>query len=373
MKLAFCIFNYFPYGGLQGDFLRIALECRKRGHDITVYTRSWHGDIPDGFKVITINVSALTNHGKAKAFAGKVKILLNASPADCVIGFNRIPGLDIYFAGDNCLAETFQGKSLLKRLLNPRYSAYIGLEQAVFSPGNKTEILLITERQRHDFVKHYGTEETRFHLLPPGIPADRHRPPDADAIRRQVRTAMHVADDTKVLIQVGSGFKTKGVSRSIQAIAALPETLRKKTILWIVGRDDPKRFIEQARQMNIAERIIFTGGRDDVPQLLLAADLMLHPAINEAAGNALLEALASGLPVICSAACGYAGYIEQANAGAVIPEPFSQEQMNASLTSMLTSGRLPEYGNNGYVFAGKTDLYSRATAAADIIFKKSKS
>ena len=38
MQLAFVLYKYFPFGGLQRDFMRIALECQKRGHQIRVYT-----------------------------------------------------------------------------------------------------------------------------------------------------------------------------------------------------------------------------------------------------------------------------------------------------------------------------------------------
>ena len=44
MRLAFCLFRYFPYGGLQRDFVRIAQACRARGHSIDVYTLRWEGE-----------------------------------------------------------------------------------------------------------------------------------------------------------------------------------------------------------------------------------------------------------------------------------------------------------------------------------------
>ena len=46
MQLAFVLYKYFPFGGLQRDFMRIALECQQRGHQIRVYTLIWEGDIP---------------------------------------------------------------------------------------------------------------------------------------------------------------------------------------------------------------------------------------------------------------------------------------------------------------------------------------
>ena len=49
MQLAFILYKYFPFGGLQRDFMRIALECQRRGHAIRVYAMIWEGDVPEGF------------------------------------------------------------------------------------------------------------------------------------------------------------------------------------------------------------------------------------------------------------------------------------------------------------------------------------
>ena len=54
MKLAFCLYKYFPFGGLQRDFLRIALACQARGHDIRVYTLDWEGEVPAGFELVRV-------------------------------------------------------------------------------------------------------------------------------------------------------------------------------------------------------------------------------------------------------------------------------------------------------------------------------
>ena len=54
MQLACTLFKYFPYGGRQRDFLRIALACQARGHAIRVYVLSWQGDIPAGFEVVQV-------------------------------------------------------------------------------------------------------------------------------------------------------------------------------------------------------------------------------------------------------------------------------------------------------------------------------
>ncbi|MDR1368404.1 MAG: hypothetical protein LBJ76_06770, partial [Candidatus Accumulibacter sp.] len=49
--LAFVLYKYFPFGGLQRDFLRISQECLRRGHAVRVYVLAWAGVIPEGFDV----------------------------------------------------------------------------------------------------------------------------------------------------------------------------------------------------------------------------------------------------------------------------------------------------------------------------------
>ena len=367
MRLWFSIFKYFPYGGLQGDFLRIASECLRRGHEVIVYTRSWDGVVPEGLDIRLIKAGALTNHGKAIAFYKQLQDELKSSRPAGTIGFNRMPGLDVYFAGDNCLAEKAEiERNFLYRTFSLRFRAYYAMEKAVFSPSAKTEILILTERQKEDFIKHYSTQEQRFHLLPPGIPENRRRLPDAAKIRTETRKKDGIVQDDLILIQVGSGFITKGVDRSIRAIAALPENIRSRTRLWVAGKDNNHKFIKLSQKLGIASHVKFLGGCNNVPELLAAADLMIHPAINECTGTVLLEALAAGLPVLCSAACGYAGYIEKSGAGKVTPEPFSQSTLNMALSELLKDN-LSVIGEKGYQFALATDFYNRHEVAADII------
>ena len=45
MKLAFVLFKYFPYGGLQRDMVCMAAACQELGYEIHVYTLSWQGEI----------------------------------------------------------------------------------------------------------------------------------------------------------------------------------------------------------------------------------------------------------------------------------------------------------------------------------------
>lgn len=136
----------------------------------------------------------------------------------------------------------------------------------------------------------------------------------------------------------------------------------------VVGQDKADRYRALARQLGIEKHVQFFSGRDDVAELMSAADLLLHPAVQEAAGIVLLEAVVAGLPVLTTEVCGYAGYITAARCGVVIPEPFAQENLNTALFDALQNNeQRSRWAGNARHFADTEDLYSLADKAADII------
>ncbi len=90
MQLAFILYKYFPFGGLQRDFMRIALECQQRGHQIRVYTLIWEGEIPAGFDVRIGPVKAWANHSRNQKFHHWLQADMQQQPVDRVIGFNKM-------------------------------------------------------------------------------------------------------------------------------------------------------------------------------------------------------------------------------------------------------------------------------------------
>ncbi len=365
--LAFCLFKYFPYGGQQRDMLRIALACHARGYEVDVYTTAWKGERPPGLCVHLHRPRALTNHGCLRQYHAWLTQQLAAHPPDCVVGSQKMPGLDVYYAADVC----YQAKALaehgrLYRLL-PRYRLYRRFEEAVFGPDSRTQILMISQIQEQSYVQHYGTAANRIHRMPPNVSPERLVGPEAPEMRRAFRRTLGLGEEDRLLLQLGSDFRRKGLDRSIHALASLPKNLQSKTWLYVVGNGSSGPFARLARRLGVPDRIVFLGPRDDVPRLLVAADLLVHPAYQEAAGIVLLEALACGLPVVVSSVCGYAPYIAQAQAGWVLPEPFDQALFNRTVRTALEGGDLAQIGRRGFEFARREDLCGMVDAAVAVI------
>ena len=373
MKLAFCIFKYFPFGGLERNFLRITESCLARGHKIHIYTMDWQGRQPDGLKVTQVRFSGFSNHCRCRTFAGNLKKLLENERYDLVVGFNRMAGLDLYYAADVCyVLDIAKRRSFLSRL-TPRYKVYSAFEKAVFGPGSRTHIMYLSEIEKQNYIAVYGTDESRFHYLPPGIDRDRIRSAAGRETRQRIRQEFKLNVDDKMLLMVGSDFARKGVSRSIQAIAALPDNLRNSTSLFIIGRGNAKPFEKLSQRLGLDGHVHFMGGRDDVERFLSAADLLLHPAISENTGNAIVEALVAGVPVMATDVCGYGFHVKEAEAGVLVcGDPFKQEEMNQLLPAMLSSQEIKAWRENAIHYSNNTDLYSRPRVASEIIERVAK-
>ncbi|MBN6360951.1 MULTISPECIES: glycosyltransferase family 4 protein [Providencia] len=368
MNLAFCLYKYFPFGGLQRDFLRIATECQSRGHHVRVYTQSWEGDKPDGFEIIIVPVTSKTNHGRNAQYYDWVLAHLKQHPVERVIGFNKMPGLDVYYAADVCYAQKVAEEKGFFYKLTPRYKHYAEFEKAVFAVGKPTQLLMLTPHQISHFKKHYETENERFHMLPPGIAQDRKYDKQIVDAKRVYREKNQIPESAFLVLQVGSDFKRKGVDRTIKAIAALPDEIKKNTLLMVVGQDKPAKYQQLAKTLGIGSQVSFFSGRNDIAELMAAADILMHPAYQEAAGIVLLEAITAGLPIIVTEVCGYASFISQAQCGIVISEPFEQTVLNLALVdSLKNSVQLAQWASNARHFADTEDLYSLPEKAADII------
>ena len=207
-----------------------------------------------------------------------------------------------------------------------------------------------------------------MYLLPPGVAPARRAPEDSLQRRRAGRDALGVKEGELVLLSVGSGFITKGLDRTIQALADIREQQPSQEVrLLVAGQDKPRRFLRLARRLDVADRVEFLGGREDVTDLMLAADLLVHPARSEAAGIVLLEALVAGLPVVVTDVCGYAHHVRAARGGLVLPSPFSQEQLNRAIMRNIDGVFRADCRESALLYSRLTDLYSMHSVGADLI------
>ncbi|MGK2914302.1 MAG: glycosyltransferase family 4 protein [Porticoccaceae bacterium] len=366
MKLAFLLYKYFPYGGLQRNMLAIAHEAVARGHQVSVFCTAWDTAVPAGIELVVISRRGWTNATRMEGFAIDAERALAARDIDLVVGFNKLPGLDLYYAADTCFAwKACYRKGPLSRL-TLRSRTYLEFERRVFGADLATEILEVSMLERPRFIEFYQTPTARFHPLPPGIARNRAEPDNFAELRAAMRRQLNASDNECLLLALGSGFKRKGVDRCIAALGELRRTGALNARLLVVGEGNPRPFLRQASALGVADSVRFLGGRNEVPDFLQAADVLLHPAYEENTGNVLLEAMIAGLPVVATAVCGYAHYVTNADMGRVITAPV---QLPALVRAIAEIAAVPRnvWRERGRVLASDNTIYARPQVAVDII------
>jgi glycosyltransferase involved in cell wall biosynthesis len=100
--------------------------------------------------------------------------------------------------------------------------------------------------------------------------------------------------------------------------------------------------------MNMNDRVIFTGERHDIPNLLQEIDISVLPSLSEGFPNSLLEAMAAGMPVVATNVGGNPEIVRDGRTGLLVP-PRDPDALAHSITSLLESPLLArQFGNAGY-------------------------
>jgi glycosyltransferase involved in cell wall biosynthesis len=158
--------------------------------------------------------------------------------------------------------------------------------------------------------------------------------------RKEIRARFETSAEEPLIVQVSRMAERKGHKRLLQALAELKSL---HWTCWIVGgpqKDHEVAYFESlkrlALELRIADRVRFLGTRNDVPDLLAAADIFCHPNTYppEPFGIAYVEALQAGLPVITSAMGGALEIISE-QCGFLVP-PEDDVALSDALRRLLT-------------------------------------
>ena len=147
-----------------------------------------------------------------------------------------------------------------------------------------------------------------------------------------------------VLGVVGSLYPVKGHRFLLEA---MPEILRRwpKARLLVIGRGELDVDLkEQVEQLAIGANVHFLGMRQDVPRLLSVLDAFVLPSLSEGLSLALLEAMASGKPVVATRVGGNPEVIEQGQTGFLV-QPEDAKDLAANLVKLLSdAGMVRQFG-----------------------------
>ena len=367
MRIAFAIMKLFPGGGLQRDCVEIARHCRARGHDITIFTSfKDESDFADDLAVVVLPIRQNTNHRMLEEFAAAFRWAAALQQFDLTVGFDKLTHLDVLYCADPSIY--FRMRKERFRFLLPRYRAQLALERATFEPGRKTEVLLLSHKQLNAYRQAWRTPPERLSLLPPTVATARRRPEyRRNGVREALRADLGLTPQDWVWIAIGVQPHTKGFDRTVSALRDFPHAR-----LLVVGLVETSTraavtLAARARRLGLAPRVSFLGHREDIPDLMAAADLLVHPARHDTTGTVILEAVVNGLPVVTTSICGYAEHVVAAEAGIVIDEPFTARAFAAALSAAADAAQRCQWSASAERYGTQSFLYDGRMRAAEMI------
>ncbi len=200
----------------------------------------------------------------------------------------------------------------------------------LFLYRNVDRIVAVCDAVRRDLLKeNLALPEKKVVSIPNGIAYDRF---PAAANRREARETIPLDDREGFWFgAVGRLSRGKNTRTLVTAFADVVKTLPECSLVVAGAGPELARLKDQAAALGLAGRVAFLGFREEIPVVLRACDAFVHTSLREGIPLALLEAMASGLPVVASDRGGIVEVLDGAGAGSLVnPED------TASLTEAMT-------------------------------------
>ena len=187
-----------------------------------------------------------------------------------------------------------------------------------------------------------GLGKYNIQVVPNGItmPAPQHNDEPSP-----IRTEFNIDPKTPLIAVVGRLVRTKGLEYFLEAASNLATRFPAARFL-VVGEanvEPPYRdeLEARAKDLNLEGRIIFTGQRSDVQQIMREIDISVLPSLTESFSNSLLESMANGLPVVATKVGGNPEVVTDGETGILVPAADSAA-LTRGITQLLESPELAQ-------------------------------
>ena len=218
-----------------------------------------------------------------------------------------------------------------------------------------------------------GAPEDRLEVVPYGVDTTRFKPDPA--ARAAHRAALGLREDAPLLFTAGRLVRKKGFEYLIDAMSRLPVG----TTLAIAGTGDLAPELEmRARDARVADRVRFLGNvtQDAVGSWFAAADVAVIPSVRDDSGNVdglpntVLEALATGTPVIATPAGGIGGVISDGATGILVRERDPDALASAADALLRDRPRATALGRAGREMVGARFGWAAAAARFEAAYER---
>jgi glycosyltransferase involved in cell wall biosynthesis len=346
IRVAILMQRYHPFiGGAEQQAASLAPLLRARGVEVTVITRHFAGlqrfEIIEDTPVYRLPVPG-PKPLASMAFTLSALPLLRRLHPDVIHAQELLSPTTTGVAAKRLLGIPVVTKVLgggesgdLAKLKRKAFG-----QQRITNFQKHVDAFIVISREIDTELSDVGIPPEQRVFIPNGVNIARFLPPNAEQKRAQ-RTTLGLPEDGLIVVFTGRLAAEKRLHHAVKAWPAV-RAVCPDALLLIVGAGP-----EEASLKALAgEGVRFAGSTNDVAPFLKAADIFLLPSAREGLSNAMLEAMATGLPVLATQVGGATDLITHGESGWLIPP----DDPAALQTAFLT-------------LIGDTELCSRLGAA----------
>ena len=325
MKVAHVVLN-LDYGGLEKCVIHLVNNIKEAGIETEIICLKDKGSLAVEAEREGVKVTALNKpEGFKLGYVFKLADLIKKSNADIVHSHNFGPliyaSLAAKLAGKPCM-HTRHG-----RKEEWVFSFIWNINDAIVSVSNDTKNHLLSNNR---------IDQQRMRVIYNGIDTDQYSGRMTDEQKTALREELGISQNSFVITNVGRLSKEKDQFTLIKAFSYL----RKKEMdadLLLVG-DGPVKdeLVSLAKELKVEDRVRFVGFRDDIAELLAVSQIFVLSSFREGVPLSLLEAMASGVPVVATKVGGNPEVVKDGESGILVPCGFP-ERIEAAIMRMYVN------------------------------------
>lgn len=308
------VLNSFQVGGAEQVVVDLAGLQRAAGHEVMVVGIETN---PDGPRAAQLRERDVAVHMLPKRpgfdfkLPGKLAAFFAKHGVSIVHSHNQLPL--IYATAAGRLHRVPVCHTLHGAMFDQGRRAWLRHMAAKLADAH----VAVSQPTADFMLKHNEVPSSKLHVVLNGIDLSRFRP-DSVA-RRRIRTELGIPQNAWVAGAVGRLSQVKNHALLLRAAAAA-EVLSDNGRLLLVG-DGPEAASLRAlaEELGISDRVVFAGERHDVPELLSASDVFVLSSTSEGLPLSMVEAMATGLPVVSTAVGGIPALIADGETGFLVP------------------------------------------------------
>ncbi len=202
------------------------------------------------------------------------------------------------------------------------------------------DCVVVNSNAVRDWLVGEGLGHCDIRVIPNGIAI-----PERTGYRKEypVRSEFKIDRTAPLIAVIGRLIKTKGIGYFLEAAASIVDRFPTARFLVVGGAcAEPEHRVDlqkKAVDLNLKDRVIFAGQRNDVPQILQEVDISVLPSLSESFSNAVLESMAHGLPTIATRVGGTPELIADGVNGVLVP-PRDSAAIARAVITLLESPEL---------------------------------